>query len=37
MTTLVEHWEIGIFLGSLIGALLGLWISWNFGALNKKE
>jgi hypothetical protein len=37
MTTLVEHWDIGIFFGSLIGALLGLWISWNFGALNKKE
>jgi hypothetical protein len=37
MTTLVEHWEIGIFLGSLIGALLGLLIARNFGALNKKE
>jgi hypothetical protein len=37
LMALVEHWEIGIFLGSVIGAVLGLWISWNFGARIKPE
>lgn len=37
MMEIVEHWEIGIFLGSLIGALLGLWISWNFGTQSNHE
>lgn len=33
----IEHWEIGIFAGSLIGAAIGLWLSWNFGARLKQE
>lgn len=37
MTTRVERWELGIFFGSLAGALVGLWLSWNFGARDKKE
>ncbi|WP_248885558.1 hypothetical protein [Acidithiobacillus acidisediminis] len=37
MLALVEHWEIGIFLGSLLGAALGLWSMWNFDKTIGKE
>jgi hypothetical protein len=37
MIALVERWEMVIFFGSVAGALVGLWLSWNFGAQDKKE
>ncbi|MFC7517607.1 hypothetical protein ACFQUU_21580 [Herbaspirillum sp. GCM10030257] len=36
LVSLVEHWDIGIFCGSILGALLGLWISWHFGTRIKE-
>ena len=37
MVELVEHWELIIFLGSLLGGLLGLWLTWNFETSLKKD
>jgi hypothetical protein len=37
MVELVEHWELTIFLGSLLGSLLGLWLTWNFNTSFKKD
>jgi hypothetical protein len=37
MVELVEHWELTIFLGSILGGLLGLWLTWNFDTSFKKD
>ncbi len=33
----IQVWDGIVFLGSVAGGLLGLWISWNFDASMKKE
>lgn len=37
LVQLVQHWELGIFFGSVLGGLLGLWVTWNFDSILKEE
>ena len=37
LVRLVERWDLGMFLGSLAGALLGYWAAWFFDQSPKTE
>jgi len=37
MIRLVEHWDLIVFFGSVLAALLGLWAAWYFDRAPKGE